>query len=287
VEPDQIAVLTGGAGGMAMASARRLIGRHPLLLADVSEEALEAAAGALRAEGGDVHTARCDVSDPDAVKALAEQASALGSLGALVHTAGLAPPGATDSRRLLDVNLAGTARVLDAFLPLAGKGTTAVCVASLAGYRGFAADYDEMLATPMEPELWDRLKAAGAAMDEVLTAYALSKRGVILEVRRRAADWGAGGARIVSISPGLVVDTTIGEAAATIHAGAYVEQSALRRPGYAEDIAGLVAFLLSDDAGYITGCDVLVDGGVVAHTLEHASPADREVWNTANYSGRT
>jgi NAD(P)-dependent dehydrogenase (short-subunit alcohol dehydrogenase family) len=287
VERDQIAVLTGGAGGMAMACAHRLVGKYPLLLADVSAEALAAAASELQAEGGEVHTICCDVSDPDAVRALADRVSGSGRVGALVHTAGLAPPGARDARRVLEVNLAGTARVLDALRPLVARGATAVCIASLAGYRQFAARYDDMLATPLDPELWNHLQAAGAAVDDVLTTYALSKRGVILEVRRRAAEWGAAGARIVSISPGLVADTTIGEAAATIHAGAYVQQSAVGRAGYAEDIAGVVTFLLSEDAGYVTGCDILVDGGVVAHTLDHADPADREAWNTANYSGRT
>ena len=200
-----------------------------------------------------------------------------------MHTAGLAPPAPHDPRRVLEVNLAGTARVLDAFLPLAGAGTVAVCIASLAGHRAFAAEYDDLLADALDPGLYDRLQAAGGTRDDVLATYSLSKRGVMLECRRRAAEWGARGARIVSISPGLVVDTSIGQAAATIHAGAYAEQSAMKRAGVAADIAGAVAFLSSPDASYVTGCDLLVDGGVVAHTLEHADPAARERWNRASY----
>ena len=233
---------------------------------------------AARALGGDVHTAVCDVTDPASVAALADAASALGPLGALVHTAGLAPPAPHDPRRVLDVNLAGTARVLDAFVELAVPGTVAVCIASLAGHRAFAADYDELLADPLAPDLYDRLDGA-----DVLRTYSISKRGVMLECRRRAAQWGAKGARIVSVSPGLVVDTSIGQAAATIHAGAYADQSALKRAGMAADIAGAVAFLTSEDASYVTGCDLLVDGGVVAHTLHHAEPTDREKWNRASY----
>ena len=301
-----VTVLTGGAGGIARACALRLAERGPALLADFDADRLEAAAEALRgqiaASGGavggggaadargtagggatggaaaGVFTAVCDVADPDSVADLAARAAELGPFGALVHTAGLAPPAPHDPRRVLDVNLAGTARVLDAFVELATPGSVAVCIASLAGHRAFAAEYDDVLADPLAPDLYDQLDGA-----DVLRTYSISKRGVMLECRRRAATWGAKGARIVSVSPGLVIDTSIGEAAATIHAGAYAEQSALKRAGVAADIAGAVAFLTSADAAYVTGCDLLVDGGVVAHTLHHAAGSDREKWNRAGY----
>jgi NAD(P)-dependent dehydrogenase (short-subunit alcohol dehydrogenase family) len=257
-----VTVITGGAGGIARACAERLRERGPVLTADIA--------------GADVV---CDVTDAASVAALARRAAELGPLGALVHTAGLAPPGPHDPRRVLDVNLAGTARVLDAFLPHAGPETVAVCIASLAGHRAFAAECDGLFDDPLDPGLYDRLPTR----DDVLVTYSLSKRGVMLEVRRRAAEWGARGARIVSVSPGLVVDTAIGQAAATIHAGAYAKQSALGRAGMSADIAEVVAFLSSPAAAYVTGCDLLVDGGVVAHTLAHADPADRDRWNAAAY----
>ena len=276
-----VSVITGGAGGMGVATASRLADRGPILLADVSDERLEAAAAQLGA--ADVHLAVCDVTDPASVESLARRARELGPLGALVHTAGIAPPGAKDTRLVLDVNLAGTARVLDAFLPLAGPGTVAVCIASLAGHRSFTASFEDLLAHPLDPDLHAKLSSRGVAVDDVLATYSLSKRGVILEVRRRAAAWGAQGARIVSVSPGLIADTELGREAAGIHAGAYVQQSALQRAGTAADIAGVVAFLVSADTAYVTGCDLLVDGGVVAHTLVHADPAARDAWNSASY----
>jgi NAD(P)-dependent dehydrogenase (short-subunit alcohol dehydrogenase family) len=279
-----VSVITGGAGGMGVATASRLAARGPILLADVSQERLEAAAAQV---GADVHIAVCDVTDPRSVQALADRAQELGPLGALVHAAGIAPPGAKDTRLVLDINLAGTARVLDAFLPLAEPGTVAVCIASLAGHRAFTDGFEELLADPLDPGLHEKLLARGVNADDVIATYSLSKRGVMLAVRRRAADWGARGARIVSISPGLVADTEMGREAASIHAGAYVQLSALQRAGTAADIAGVVAFLVSTDAAYVTGCDLLVDGGVVAHTLMHAEPAARDAWNAASYAPAT
>ena len=143
---ERVSVITGGAGGIAQACAARLAERGPVLLADVDRERLEAL-------GADVHTAVCDVTDPASLTALAERAAELGPLGALVHTAGLAPPAPHDPRRVLEVNLAGTARVLDAFVELAQPGTVAVCIASLAGHRAFAADDGDQLADPLAPGL--------------------------------------------------------------------------------------------------------------------------------------
>jgi len=280
----RVTVITGGAGGIAKASARRLAERGPLLLADLTDDGLAAASAELRESGIEAQTALCDVSDESSIAELARRTAELGRLGALVHTAGLAPPAARDPRAVFEVNAVGTARLLEAFLPLAEAGTAGICIASLAGHREFVREFDELLAHPERPGVWERLEELGASRSDVLRTYSLSKRSIILQVRHGAAAWGARGARLVSISPGLVVDTTIGAGASTIHAGAYAEQSALARPGYAADIAGVVAFAASDDAGYVTGTDLLADGGVVAFTLDHADRTTRDTWNSANYS---
>jgi NAD(P)-dependent dehydrogenase (short-subunit alcohol dehydrogenase family) len=202
--------------------------------------------------GGDVH---CDVTDRaslDAVVAMVDR------LDALVVTAGLSPSLA-GAEAILSVNLAGTADVVAAFEPLVGEGTVAVLLASLAAHM-----------FPFPPEvltaLDDPSSAAGASLtDDAATAYAMSKTGVIRLVRRTAPAWGRRGARIVSVSPGLV-DTPMGrsEIAADNGSTEVGEGCALGRPALPEEIAGVIAFLCSDAASYVTGADWLVDGGSVA-----------------------
>lgn len=277
-----VAVLTGAAGGIATGCVPRIGGAGTrFLLADLSEWGLDEAAHALSAEGWDVHTALCDVSDESDVRALAERASSLGRIDRLVHTAGVAPPGADDPRRILEVNLLGTIHVLDAFEALIGEGGVGICIASLAGHRRFARDFDRLLADPADPAFVEQATAAASARDSpALAAYALSKRGVIAQCERRAAAWGARGARIMSVSPGLIDDTAIGRAAvAATQAGAYAKQSAIGRAGSADDVAAVVGFLCSEGASYLSGDDILVDGGVLAYMDWHAEQQAREAWH--------
>ena len=240
--------LTGGAGGIALACAaapRR--SRGPVLLAD-----LDGGSGLRERRPPGARRATCTPRSATSrtrpsVAALAARAAELGPLGALVHTAGLAPPGAARSaaraRRQPRWHRARARRVR--------RSSRCRAASPSASPRSPATARSPPSTTSCSdaPDLFDRLEHA-----DVLRTYSISKRGVMLECRRRAAAWGAQGARIVSISPGLVLDTSIGQAAATIHAGAYAEQSALKRAGVAADIAGAVAFLTSDDASYITGC---------------------------------
>lgn len=277
--PTPVGVFTGAAGGLGLACALRLAGGGPIVLADIDGGRLETTAAEARKRGIDAVAVSCDVTDSGSVLALAARARELGPLGVLVHAAGVAPPLAEDPRRTLEVNLGGTARLLDAFAPVAGRDTVAVCIASLGGHRRGVRRFDALLDDPLAADLFDRvLEQAGGALS-VLAAYALSKRGVIRLCEQRAAAWGKHGARLISVSPGLVADTTIGVAAMTIQAGAYAEQSALGRAGVAADIAAAVAAITATDNTYLTGCDVLVDGGVLAAINHHGSAEAAAEWH--------
>ncbi|THF79581.1 SDR family oxidoreductase [Cohnella fermenti] len=257
-------VITGGSGGMGKAIARRLGKRGALLLADVSEERLKQAAAELAAEGiTDISTQAVDITSERQVEELAAAAAKLGELGAVVHTAGLSPTMA-DGRRIMEVNMVGTGLVLKAFLPLAVPGSVAVCISSMSAF--FAPRHEsfvELLKNPLEPGFLDRIEVFTQGKPEA--SYPISKIGVQVIVEEQAWAWGQKGARIVSVSPGTI-NTPMGrqEAQQSEAMKLLLDNTPAGREGEASEIAGAVAFLVSEDASYITGTDIRVDGGTVA-----------------------
>jgi NAD(P)-dependent dehydrogenase (short-subunit alcohol dehydrogenase family) len=261
----EVVVVT-GAGGMGEAVARRLGPGAIVVLADASDAQLVGATGRLEAAGHAVHGVRTDVSAADDVAVLARTASALGPLRAVVHTAGVSPVQATPER-IVQVDIIGTARVLDAFEPYVQPGTVAVCIASMAGTMSpVDPETLQVLATTPTDEL-TRLAALDPATMDPGTAYGLAKRANHARVEAASIAWGRRGGRVVSISPGIIA-TPMGAAELAGPFGdamrGMIEMSACRRLGTPDDIAAAVEFLVSPAASFITGTDLLVDGGVVA-----------------------
>ncbi|WP_324668664.1 SDR family oxidoreductase [Geochorda subterranea] len=272
-EQSAVYVITGGAGGMGIACARRLGRRGRVLLSDVAERRLAEVAAELSASGIQVETRVADVADPAAVRALAEAAAGLGPLAALVHTAGLSPTMAS-WRRVMEVDLVGTALLIEAFRPLARPGSVAVCISSIAGH----------LQPPAPPELMEALDAPLAEgfleriaphfegrPDAPSLAYGWAKQAVIRLVEREAAAWGRQGARIVSLSPGII-RTPMAEQEFKVQPqmAQMVRLTPLARIGEPDEIASAVEFLVGEGASYITGCDLRVDGGTTA-AMRHLS----------------
>ena len=259
---DEAIVVTGAARGMGLTAAHRLYTPDvPMVLVDLNEAGVRAVADAL---GDNVHAVVCDVSDRDSVASLAEAVGDLGGLRSLAHAAGISPTMA-DWRRIIEVDLVGTALLVRALEPHTTPGSAAVCWASIAGH-GVVPDpeLDAALDDPLAPDFLDRLGTiSGDGLAAAGQGYGYAKRGVMRLVAREAVAWGPRGARICSISPGII-DTPQGRqefeeqpAMATM-----IDLTPIKRWGQPEEIGNVVAFLLSDYASFMTGCDVVVDGGV-------------------------
>src|SRR5579875_67858 len=261
-ETRRVSVITGGSGGMGIECARLLASEGPIIIADIKARELESAAAQLRKAGGEVTSVLCDVSAADSVAALAQKAAAAGQVQALIHTAGISPTMA-DWRRIMSVNLIGSALIERAFAPLMAPGGAAVFIASMAGHTvQNAAAAAAVLDRPLAPDFIERLEQVAGPIDPG-SAYGLSKQGVIQLCQRVTPAWAKRGARINSISPGLI-DTGMGklEFANQPMMAMMLEQTPLGRGGTAGEIAEVAVFLCSPKASFVTGIDILVDGGM-------------------------
>ncbi|WP_406333449.1 SDR family oxidoreductase [Streptomyces sp. NBC_00203] len=266
-----VGIATGAGRGMGLACAERLTGMvDTLLLVDRDETTVTAAAKELSATGGGavVEPFVLDITDAEGLARLAARVDELGALRAVAHAAGISPTMA-DWRRIFAVDLVGTALLVEALRPLATAGTAIVCFASMAPLLG-GLDADPAVAAiledPLGEDFLDRIRdALGPSVEDTGAAYTWAKHGVHRFVRREAVRLGPLGARICSVSPG-VIDTPQGQQEAASHPSmdALVRQTPLGRTGRAEDVAAAVAFLLSAEAGFLSGIDLLVDGGVCA-----------------------
>lgn len=205
----------------------------------------------------------CDVADPAAVRALAAQVDEVGDFRALIHAAGVSPTMA-DARRVLQVDLVGTQLLLDAFEPMVGADVAAVCFASTAAHQVMAhidEQQEALLRDPLASDFVDR--ATELVGGDPGFAYALAKVGVIRAVARAALRWGARGGRVNSVSPGLI-DTPMGrrEFEQQPIMKEMLGRTPLGRVGRPEEVAAVAAFLVSDASSFVSGIDVLVDGGL-------------------------
>jgi len=270
----EVVVVT-GVGGMGIAVTRRIGAGRAIVLADFAEELLEGVSQQLRGEGHDVHPVRTDVSDVESVRALAATAESLGVFRAVVHTAGLSPVQASPER-IVAVDVMGTAHVLDEFAKIARNGSVAVCIASMAGtMTALPAEVEMALAVTPTPDLASLPALDPAALDPG-AAYGVAKRANQLRVQAASVAWGRRGGRTVSISPGII-STPMGQAELAGPSGEMMRNmiaaSGTGRVGTPDDIAAAVEFLISHEASFITGTDVLVDGGTVAGLRYAASQA--------------
>jgi NAD(P)-dependent dehydrogenase (short-subunit alcohol dehydrogenase family) len=213
-----------------------------------------------------VQTREVDVTSHPSLAAVAKMAADAGRVTAVVHTAGLSPQQAS-AEAVLAVDLLGVALTIDEFGPVIEPGGAAVVIASMAGHLQAALDpaVEQQLASTPTDELLG-LEACSNITDSRV-AYPFSKRANQIRVAAAAGSLGERGVRINCISPG-VISTAMGRLEMSSESGALmqamVDNSGVRRLGTPEDIAAATEFLLGPSATFITGTDLLVDGGVIA-----------------------
>jgi NAD(P)-dependent dehydrogenase (short-subunit alcohol dehydrogenase family) len=255
-----------GSGGMGLSIARRIGAGRVIVLADINRACLETVADTLGSDGHQVLTRAVDVTSRSSVAALGEIAERAGRVTAVVHTAGLSPQQAS-ADAILAVDLLGVALVLDEFGRAIAPGGAGVVIASMAArlYPALDPEVERQLATTPTDELLG-LQACLSITDSRL-AYPFAKRANQIRVAAMASTWAERGARINSISPGII-STAMGRLELSGESGAFmqamVDKAGLRRIGTPDDIAAAAEFLLGPSAGFITGTDLLVDGGVIA-----------------------
>ncbi len=258
-----------GTGGMGAAIAHRCGFGKKIILGDFNASLMESLAESLRGNGHIVQTSKVNVSDRKSVHAFAEKAADAGSVEHVVHTAGVSPVQAPP-RAILEVDLLGTALVLDEFGKIVAAGGAGVCIASMAGYIAppIAKEVETELAHTPADELLSLPFLNSEAVESAEVTYMIAKRANQLRVKAMASVWGNRGARVNSISPG-VISTPMGQEELSHPENGkimreIIKASATKRIGTPEEIAATTAFLLSNEAGFITGTDILVDGGAIA-----------------------
>lgn len=257
-----------GAGSIGQAIARRVSAGKRVLLADLRRENAEAAAKTLSEAGFEATAATVDVSSRASVQALVETSLALGDITGVVHAAGVSPSQAAPET-ILRVDLYGTALVLELFGEVVAPGGSGIVIASQSGHRlpALTPEQDKALATTPAEDLLALPMLQPDQIKDPLHAYQVSKRANALRVRAEAVRWGRRGARVNTISPGIVITPLAKDELSGPRGEGYrrmIELCPAGRAGTPDEIGALAALVMGPDGGFITGSDFLIDGGVTA-----------------------
>ena len=257
-----------GAGSIGQAIARRVSAGKFVLLADLRQENADKAARTLSEAGFNVTTAKVDVSSRASVQALVEKATSLGEVSGVIHAAGVSPSQASPET-ILRVDLYGTALVLEEFGNVIACGGAGVVIASQSGHRlpPLSVEQNASLATTPVEELLNLPMLQPDQVKDSLHAYQLSKRANSLRVMAEAVHWGKRGARINTISPGIIITPLAKDELDGPRGVGYrrmIDVCAAGRAGTPDEVGTVGALLMGTDGAFITGSDFLMDGGVTA-----------------------
>lgn len=261
-------ILWTGAGQIGMAIARRVGFGKKIVVGDKNIDNANTIAKIMNDAGFDVEAIECDISSRESILNLIKKGQEYGEIAMLINSAGVSPSQAP-IERILHVDLYGTAVLLEEVGKVIKKGGTGVTISSQSGHRmeQLGAVIDEQLATTPTEELLNLEVLQPENIKDTLHAYQLAKRCNEKRVMAESVKWGERGARINSISPGIIVTPLAIDEFNGIRGDFYKNMFAkcpAGRPGTADEVANVAELLMTEKGAFITGADFLIDGGATA-----------------------
>ncbi len=261
-------ILWTGAGQIGMAIARRVGFGKKIVVGDKNIENANTIAKIMNDAGFDVEAMECDISSRESILNLIKKGQEYGEIAMLINSAGVSPSQAP-IERILHVDLYGTAVLLEEVGKVIKEGGTGVTISSQSGHRmqALGAIIDEQLATTPTEELLNLEVLQPENIKDTLHAYQLAKRCNEKRVMSESVKWGERGARINSISPGIIVTPLAIDEFNGIRGDFYKNMFAkcpAGRPGTADEVANVAELLMTEKGAFITGADFLIDGGATA-----------------------
>lgn len=263
----KLIVLT-GAGQLGMAIVRRMASGQKVLVADWKIEHAQAITKTLVEAGFDAMPVKTDISSRASILELIDTAGKWGEIAMFINAAGVSPSQAS-KEHILAVDLYGTAVLLEEFGKVIENGGAAVTISSQSGHRlpALTQEEDRLLATTPAEDLLKLELLRTENIRDTLHAYQLAKRCNVKRVMAEAVKWGERGARINSISPGIIITPLaldeINGPRGDFYKNMFAKSPA-GRAGMADEVANVAELLLSDKGAFITGADFLIDGGATA-----------------------
>ena len=261
-------MILAGAGQIGMAIARRLGYGMKIVVGDKNIKNAEAIADTMNKAGFDVEAFEMDLSNRESIKAIIAQAQKYGDITMLVNAAGVSPSQAP-IEAILKVDLYGTAVLLEEVGKVIAPGGTGVTISSQSGHRmpALTPEQDRLLATTPTEKLLSLPMLQPENIHDTLHAYQMAKRCNVKRVMAEAVKWGERGARVNSISPGIIVTPLALDEFNGPRGDFYKNMFAkcpAGRPGTADEVANVAELLMRPQGAFITGADFLIDGGATA-----------------------
>ncbi len=262
-----VCVITGGGSGMGLATAKVLGRDNYIIIVGRTLKKLENALAELTVEGIEAEAFACDVSNRASVNSLVARATLIGRVSTVIHAAGMSP-NMGDAKTIMQVNAIGTINIHESFYEVMDAGSSIIDVSSMSGHMipslivpKKVYKYGKINKEVFLRKMMNRVKVLPKKLRSEV-AYAISKNFVIWYAKTDAVKLGEKGIRVLSVSPGFF-ETPMGELEKK-RTDAYIKNSAIKRMGRVEEIANLLSFCVSDKASYLTGTDILCDGGCIA-----------------------